>query len=136
MDYQTRIIYIGDTTEEYQLPLVQFESGSNMTGMKETIIEGTRADGCIIIPQGKKSQRITINGVILGEDYKEITDKMNTMKSNISTDVATLTMEHYYGGDWVTDWTYNVRRIGEIEFPASLRTSYQDYNINFIVLTY
>lgn len=136
VDYQTKITFKIGSNPEYIFPLVQSETGSNLSEKKFMIIEGVRADGCIVIPAGKKSQIITINGIIVGEDYKAITDLMNTMKSAITTDVATLTMKHYEGGNWVTDWSYSVRRLGMIEFSDSLRTSDQPYKIDFIVLVY
>jgi len=139
MDYLTRITFkeLDSGSSEYIFLAVQSENGSNATGNKDIIIEGTRADGSIIIPSGKKSQRITITGIILGADYKAITDLMNTMKSSITTEEATLTMEHKENGSWVSpDWEYTVKRIGEIEFSANLRTSYQEYSVEFLVLSY
>jgi len=129
-DYLTKI-----TFNSYKLPGVQSENGSNLTSNKDTIIEGVRADGAIVIPGGRKSQRITITGVILGSDYKTITDLMNTMKSSITTATATLTMQHKESS-WVNDWSYTIKRIGEIEFPPNMRTSYQEYSIEFLVLSY
>ena len=131
---QVRINF-NDGTYDYNLLIIQSENGSNLAGRKDTIIEGIRADGAIIIPAGKKSQTITIRGILAGEDYMSITNLMNTMKISITTDVATLTMEHYDGG-WIPDWSYTVRRIGEINFPESLRTSSQEYEVNFLVVAY
>lgn len=131
---QVRINF-NDGTYDYNLLIIQSENGSNLAGRKDTIIEGIRADGAIIIPAGKKSQTITIRGILAGEDYISITNLMNTMKISITTDVATLTMEHYDGG-WIPDWSYTVRRIGEINFPESLRTSSQEYEVNFLVVAY
>jgi len=130
-DYLTRIKF-----NSYEFLAVQSENGSNLTSNKDIIIEGTRGDGAILIPGGKKSQRITISGVILGADYKAITDLMNTMKSSITSASGTLLMEHKEGASWITDWTYTVQKINEIEFPTNLRISYQEYNCEFLVLSY
>ena len=130
-NYIVRINF-NDGIHDYNLPIVQSENGSNLTGRKDTIIEGNRADGAIIIPAGKKSQTITIKGILLGNDYIEITNLMNTMRTNITTDIATLTMKH----NNTIDWQYTVKRIGEIRYLPSLRTSSQEYEIDFLVLEY
>jgi len=137
-DYQVKIIFKENESgsDEYQLLGVQSENGSNLTGNKDTVIEGTRSSGSILIPGGKKSQRITISGIILGNDYKAITDLMTAMKTAITTNEATLTMEHKEGASWIQDWEYTVQRIGEIEFEDNLRISYQPYNVTFLVLSY
>jgi hypothetical protein len=87
-------------------------------------------------------QEITISGNILDEDgYKDITELINEIKASVTTDVSFLTMKHYDpdltgGPDWVIDWIYTVRRITEIEFPESLRTDIQEYNVTFLVIAY
>lgn len=118
----------------YILPLV-FSVSDPKEGMKATVIKGTRADGSIVIPGGKESQEIRVKGNLAGEDYNEITTKMNEMRTKVTTDLAYLKLEHYDSG-WVTDWEYTVRRIEEIVFPQSLRTSAQEYQITFLVLSY
>jgi len=134
INYQVTINF-NDGIYDYDLPIVQSETGSNLTGNKDTIIEGNRGDGAIVIPGGKRSQLITIKGILTGDDYKAITTLMNTMRTNITTDVATLTMKHYDGGE-IIDWSYTVKRIEAIEFPENLRTSSQEYIVNFLVLEY
>ena len=104
-------------------------------GIKATVINGTRGDGSVIIPGGKRSQEIVIRGRLFEDDYKALTSAINTMKTSITTDVATLTLKHYDGG-WQTDWSYTVRRISEISFPESFRTSAQEYEVRFLVLSY
>jgi hypothetical protein len=137
-DYLTRITFkeLDTSSSEYKFLAVQSENGSNLTSNKDIIIEGTRADGSIVIPGGKKSQRITISGVILADDYKAITDLMNTMKSSVTSEEATLTMEHKEGGSWIQDWEYTVKKIGEIDFESNMRISYQPYSVEFLVLNY
>lgn len=138
-DYNVKINF-SDGVHNYDLPLVQSETGSNLAGRKDTIIEGIRSDGAIAVPAGKKSQRIIVRGILAetdGEnDYKSITNLMNTMRLNVTTDVATLTLKHKEGVSWKSDWSYTVKRIGEIVFPESLRTSSQEYSIEFLVLVY
>jgi len=136
-DYQVRITFTKDESGAiaYTLPYV-FHVNDPKEGMKATVIPGTRGDGSIVIPGGKRSQEITVRGKLIDEDgYKDLTTRINEMKTKITTDQAVLTMEHYDGG-WSSDWSYTVRRIEEIKFPKSLRTESQDYEISFLVLAY
>ncbi len=139
-DYTVRINF-NDGVHNYDFPYVsQVEDPKE--GMKAVVIEGNRGDGSIVIPGGKKSQTITVHGKLFDEDgYKDLTTLIQTMKNSVTTDVATLTMKHFDpdysgGGSWINDWSYSVRRIEEIEFPESLRTGIQEYNIRFLVLSY
>jgi len=126
----------GSGNPDYDLPHV-FHITDPKEGMKATIIKGTRGDGSIIIPGGKESQTITIRGNLFESDgYASLTTAMTTLKNNLTTDVATLTMKHLEGVSWITDWTYTVRRISEIRFPRSLRTGKQEYQVEFLVLAY
>ncbi len=50
--------------------------------------------------------------------------------------VASLTLEHNIGAGWITDWSYTVRRIEEIRFPQSFRTSSQEYEVMFLVTSF
>jgi hypothetical protein len=129
-------LYFDDGTNQYTFPIVQSVSDPK-EGMKATVIQGTRGDGVIIIPGGKKSQEIRISGVIVDNDgYTDITTEMNNMRSKVTTNVATLSLQHYIGGSWVTDWAYTVRRIEEITFSDSFRTIDQPYEVRFMVLSY
>jgi hypothetical protein len=129
-------LYFDDGTNQYTFPIVQSVSDPK-EGMKATVIEGTRGDGVIIIPGGKKSQEIRISGIIVDNDgYTDITAEMSNMKSKVSTNVATLSLQHYIGGSWVNDWAYLVRRIDEITFSDSFRTVDQPYECRFLVLSY
>ena len=136
-DYTVRLTFLSSESGsvEYTFPNV-FSVSDPKEGMKATVIHGTRGDGAIVIPGGKKSQEIRIRGKLFDADgYKDLTALMNDMRSKITTDLATLTMKHNDGG-WVTDWTHSVRRIDEINFPSSMRIGMQEYEISFLVLTY
>jgi hypothetical protein len=129
-------LYFDDTINQYTFPCVQSVSDPK-EGMKATVIQGTRGDGSIIIPGGKKSQEIRISGVIVDNDgYTDITTAMNEMRTKVSTNVATLSLQHYTGGSWVNDWAYTVRRIDEITFADSFRIIDQPYEVRFMVLSY
>jgi len=134
----TVVINFSDGVNNYDLPLVQSISDPQ-PGMKATVIKGNRADGCIIIPSGKESIEINVEGILFDADgYADLTTLIAEMKTKVTTNVATLTLKHWSGSTWVTDWAYNVRRIDPIEFPNSddLRTSAQPYRIKFIVFSY
>ena len=119
---------------EYIFPHVQ-SIRDPIEGGKDTIIEGKRADGSIRIPGGKKSQIITIHGLILEDDYNDIMSEISDMRTNVVRDTGTLSLQHY-DGSWISDWSYTVVRDGEIEFEDSLRFNDQFYSVRFLVLVY
>jgi len=132
----TVVINFNDGTNNYDLPHV-FRVSDPKEGMKATVIEGTRGDGAIVIPGGKKSQEITITGRLIDNDgYADLTTLINDMKSKVTTNQATLTLKHWTGSAWQNDWSYTVRRISEIDFPESLRIWEQEYSIGFLVIAY
>lgn len=137
-DYTVQITFVKDESGavDYILPYV-FQVTDPKEGMKATVIGGTRGDGSIVIPGGKKSQVLTVRGNLFETDgYKALTGAMTELKTNVTTDVAVVTMKHWFGGGWVTDWSYTVRRIDTITFPKSLRTGKQEYSVDFLVLAY
>ena len=124
-----------DGTYSYDFPLVQYVEDP-IPGTKDVVIQGNRADGCIVIPSGQKSIEIRIEGILFDSTgYAGLTASMRT---NITTKPATLTLSHFSGGSWSTDWAYAVRRINEIEFPKSedRRTQSQNYSLTFLVISY
>jgi hypothetical protein len=131
------------TFNSYDLPLVQTIDDPK-EGVKGTIHEGTRADGSIYIPAGKKSQKIRVTGIIMDSDgYADLTDKINTLKTSITTSPATLTLkywddDHSGGGAYVNSWSYTVIRTEEIEIDdeTEMRTDYVKYTVEFTVLSY
>jgi len=133
--YVARVIFQKGQSNEYILPLV-YSISDPETGGKDTIISGNRGDGSIIIPAGKKSNEISIKGVITGDDYVAIINAMNTMRTKVNRNLSTLTLEHLVSGSWIQDWAVSVRRIEEIIFEESLRTDSQKYSINFLVVSY
>lgn len=129
---------IGGGSSNYDLPLVQSISDPE-AGIKATKIDGTRGNGCIIIPAGKQSAEIRVRGILFDTDgYIDITTLMATMRSSVTTNSATLTLKYWNGSGYTTSWTYTVRRISPIEFPESddLRTSAQPYEITFLITAY
>lgn len=120
----------------YDFPHV-FSISDPKEGIKYTKIDGNRADGCIIIPGGKRSSEIVIRGTLIDSDgYNDINDLMDALKSGATTDVGTLTLQNFTGGTWVSDWSYTVRRVEEILFPESLRIADQEYEVRYFILAY
>ena len=134
MSIQVKLTF-NDGSGDYDLPIVQSVSDSK-EGMKATVIRGIRESGSIVIPGGKRSQEIIVRGKLVDEGYKAITVLMDAMRININTDSATLTLKYNEGAGWVTSWARTVRRIEEIRFPDSKRTSSQNYEIIFLQTTF
>ena len=127
-------VNFNDSVYDYDFPLV-YSINDPQPKLKDTIIRGTRGDGSIRIKGGKQSQTIVVKGRLLADDYKALTALISTMRTSITTDAATLTLKHYDGG-WVTDWAMTVFRNSEIIFEESMRTSVQNYEVRFLVLSY
>ena len=129
-----------DTTvtpnKSYDFPLVQ-DIQEPVPGMKAVVIEGNRGDGCIVIPSGKKSIEIVIKGILFDNDgFIDLETLMATMNTDITTNPATLTLSHWTGSTWATDWAKTVRRTEAIEFGTSMRTSDITYTVRFLVISY
>ena len=130
------VLNFNDGVNNYDLPLV-YSISDPKEGVKATVIPGTRGDGSIVIPGGKKSQTILVKGYIVNHNgYEDVMSDLSTLKSSISNQIATLTLKHWSGATWITDWAYTVVRIDEIEFNESLRTDYQEYQIRFLVIAF
>jgi len=129
-------LYFNDGSHTYTFPLVQSISDPE-EGMKDTVIEGIRADGSLVIPGGKKSAEITVKGVILkNTGYQDIITEMNNMRTNVTNSVATLSLQYLSGITWINSWAYVVKRRGAIRFEDSLRYVEQPYECVFLVLQY
>ena len=133
-DYTVQVVFqLGISGEEYILPHV-FHISDPKEGIKATVIHGTRGDGAIVIPGGRKSTEIIARGRLLdGDGYEDLTDLISQMKNMVTTNQSTLTLQHWSGSTWVQDWSYQVRRIDEIEFEESLRTFDQEYTVKFLI---
>lgn len=136
MNTAVRLIF-NDGSGVIVLPLIQ-SAPAPEAGAKDTVLEGIRADGSIIIPGGKKSSIISVKGYLVNHaGYASLISDMNTMRTNISNNVATLTMQHFASAVWNNDWQYLVKRQGEIRFPSDgFMTDFQQYEIDFFVLNF
>ena len=134
-DYIVKLNF-NDGSKSYDFPLVQ-DIQEPVPGTKATVIEGNRADGAIVIPGGKKSIEIIISGILFDNDgYADLTTLMSTMNTDVTTNPATLTLSHWTGSTWATDWAKTVRRTEAIEFGTSMRTSDITYTVRFLVISY
>jgi hypothetical protein len=133
--YSVRCVFnLGISGKEYIFPHV-FQINDPIPGMKATVIEGSRGSGSIVIPGGQKSIEILVRGRLIANGYDALNTLITTMKTMVTTDQVTLTLQHYTT-TWVQDWSYVVRRIDEIDFPESLRTWDQEYSIRFLIIAY
>lgn len=133
--YTVKLIF-NDGSGDYQLQHVQSVT-DNIEGTKSTVIEGVRGDGSVVIPGGKKSHTITIEGLFFDNDgFTDLMSEMNTMRTSLTSNQATLSMKHWNGASWVDDWAYTVRRIDPVQFGANLRTETQQYTVSFLVIAY
>lgn len=133
--YNVRVVFQKGQSNEFVFPLV-YSISDPEAGGKDLVIKGHRADGSIVIPGGKRSNEIIIKGIIMGDNYVEITTAMNEMRTKVDRNVSTLTLEHLEGSNWVQDWARTVKRIEEITFDESLRTDSQKYTVTFLVISY
>lgn len=133
--YEVKINF-NDGTYDYDLPLVQ-SCPDPIEGVKDTIIEGKRGDGSIYIPGGKKSETITVKGIIFDEDgYADLQTKITEMKTKVTTNIATLTKKYWTGSTWANNWQYTVKRINKIKFEDSFQVNKQAYTIEFLIISY
>ena len=103
------------TFDGYTLPLVQTISDPK-EGTKAVIHEGTRANGSIHIPAGKKSQTIRVTGLLFDNDgFEDLVTKINALFIGVTTNPGTLTLKYWNpeasgGGAYVNVWSYTVVR--------------------------
>ena len=91
-------------------------------------LTNTRSAGAIIIPEGDKPYDIYLKGIILGDDYTDITTKIFAMRDTIVPNTRyILSLDK---SDVVVD-TIKVMRTITIDFDESKRISNQKYTIKF-----
>jgi hypothetical protein len=105
---------------------------------KDTIIEGTRGDGSIVIPAGKKSQTITLKGYLINHaGYVSLIADKAALEAGVPTSVGTFSAQHWNGSSWTTDYTYTVKRIAPITYDTdTLRTDYLGYTVELFIIAY
>lgn len=110
----------------YTFEAVQYTNMPGQDTNSAIIIEGIRAKGCLIIGGGEVCSDIIIRGIFVEDDYEALVVKMDALKAVIVFNTRyklrlDKTISTYY--------EYDVKRIEPIDFPESLRTSEQIYNV-------
>jgi len=119
-------LYASDgTTLLYTFIAVQYTNIPNSI-KKNTVIEGIRGNGCIIIPGSNASWDIEIRGILLADDYSTLTDLIDSLESTV---VLCTNYVLKFDKDISETYNYNVQRIEPIEYSESLRTNYQEYTV-------
>ena len=135
------ILNFNDGSNDYNFPYLQ-ELTDNKEKSKHTILKGKRGDGVIFIPGARESQKIEIKGILIADNYSDLTTLMDTMRSSVSTDEGILTLSNklkHSSDNYSIDWAVACRRISEIEFAdpmKNFRINYVEYRMSFIVLNY
>lgn len=111
------------TTPVYQFVAVQSINAPQSVS-KSTIVEGIRGQGCIVIPGSTGSWDVEIKGILMGDGYEAVDTLIAAMESTI---VMFTNYVLHVEKTIATNYSYNVQRIVPIEYPASLRTNYQEY---------
>jgi hypothetical protein len=119
-------LYASDgTTLLYTFPAVSY-TNLPQTSSKNTIIEGIRGNGCIIISGSKSSWDIILQGVLLADNFEAVTVLIDALETAIPTNTP-FVLE--FDKTSSTHYSYHVKRIEPIDYPESLRNNYQDYRI-------
>lgn len=116
---------VGDTLL-YTFPVVIYTNLPHGQNKNSVVIEGTRGKGCIIIDGGDSSWDLIIRGVITGDNYQEIVTAMDALNTAVAMNTA---YKLRVDKSPSTYYEYNVKRIQRINYPESLRTSHQIYEI-------
>lgn len=121
-------LYASDgVTLVYTFPAVQYINVPH-TSNKNTIVEGIRGQGCIVIPGSSASWDLEIQGVLLANGYAAVDSLIATLESTI---VMFTNYILVFDKTIATSYTYNVQRIEPIEYPQSFRINFQEYTIRF-----
>ena len=96
-------------------------------------LTNTRSAGAITIPEGNKPYDIYLKGIILGDDYTDITTKIFAMRDTIVPNTRyVLSLDK---SNVVVD-TIKVMRTVTIDFDESKRISNQKYTIRLRALSW
>ena len=120
------------TTPVYVLPGV-FQANYPHSEIKTIIHENVRAKGGIVVSGGESLWTLTLKGVIMAADYIALMTIVDAIEAAIVMNTA------YYvkivSGS--STYSYKVKRINPILWDeTSLRTNFQEYQIEFLVNTW
>lgn len=114
--------------------LVYTFSGHQATNMpqdpkKKVIHSALRGNNAIVITGGNQEWELYIDGIFLGADYEEIAGKISAIETAIVLGTPYVLK---FQKTATTYYSYNVKRVTPIDFPDSLRNTYQEYKIIFL----
>ena len=115
---------------------------------KSVVIEGIRGAGCLVIGGGTSSYDVTFRGLIVatdpqlpdgtpyakpnGTEYEKIMEQKAYIESTIPAEnVDRILQVESADGTFIN---YTVRRLSDIEYPASQRISVQEYVVRLKVV--
>jgi hypothetical protein len=123
-----RLYASNGSTLLYTFPAVSY-TNLPQTQSKNTVIEGIRGNGCIVISGSTSSWDIVLQGVLLATNFEAVTVLIDALESAIPTNSCfILTFDKTPS----TSYSYHVKRINPIEFNESLRTNYQEYKVTLL----
>jgi len=113
----------------YTFPVVQSINAPRVI-KKNSVVEGIRGQGCIVIPGSSASWDLEINGIFLADNYSALVSLMDTLESTVIMFTNYILV---FDKTIATSYTYNVQRIEPIEYPQSFRVNFQDYIVRLKV---
>jgi len=124
------LLYSSDgITLVYTFPIVQMTNAPQSV-KRNVIVEGIRGKGCIIIDGGETSWDLHIRGIFKADNYTDITTLIDALETAVPVQTKfVLKIERSIS----TVYQYNVIRTESIEYPESLRTDSQTYEVVFRV---
>jgi hypothetical protein len=120
-----RLYASNGSTLVYTFPAVSY-TNLPQTKSKNTVIEGIRGNGCIVISGSQSSWDIILQGVLLTTNFEAVTVLIDALESAIPTNTPFVLK---FDKTSSTSYSYNVKRIEPIDYPESLRNNYQDYRV-------
>lgn len=112
---------------------VVFESNFPINEKKTIEHENVRGKGSIIVDGGEAASDLYLKGVITGEDYDDLIEKINNMEDKVQFNVPyVLKIESSSASSGINEPSYHVKRKDKIEWQSnSLRTNFVEYTIIF-----
>jgi hypothetical protein len=105
------------------LPDWQTDNPSNIE------ITNLRSQGSINIPGGDKSTTLTIQGILVADDYTALTTKIFALTSAIVANTNYIMKLEKASGSFES---INVKRVVGIKWEDSMRTTMQKYTVTFL----
>ena len=118
-------VYLESEQPEFTFPVV-FSANYPHSEKKVIEHENVRGKGSIVIDGGEKVWTIDLRGVLSGDDYDDLMEKVDEMEESVLINVPyTLVISN-----GTTEYVYNVKRITSIIYQDdNLRTNFMEYQI-------